>query len=330
MPTYAITGAAGYLGSRMTRHLLETDAEARVIGIDVRPARHSDPRLEHHLLDVRSPRLGELLRERGVDVVLHFAFVVDPFYDEAAMHDIDVGGTKNVLAAVRAAGVGHLVATSSTTAYGALADNRVPLLETDPVRAAPSYAYAHDKRLMDELLSEFAAAHPDVTVCTIRPCIVLGPTVANYIVYTLLGPPFATLVDGADPLIQFVHEDDVVRLVALCVARRAAGAWNAVGSGMLTLREVAALRRRPALPVPGWLAHGLTSTVHRFRLLPFALPPGVLDFFRHPWVASGEKARRELGFEPTYTSRQCLEIVLADQKSIFAEFERRMRARGRL
>src|SRR5688572_20139836 len=181
MATYAVTGSSGYIGTRTIRWLLEADPENRVIGFDVRPPRAGDPRLEHHALDVRDPRLGALLEGRGVSALLHFAFIVDPLYDEKEMTDIDVRGTRNVLDAVAAARIPYLLATSSTTSYGALPDNPVPLREEHPTRAPREFVYAHDKKLMDEMLRDFAAVHPEVGVCIVRPCIVLGPTVSNYI-----------------------------------------------------------------------------------------------------------------------------------------------------
>src|SRR5262245_36072414 len=110
MATYAITGSSGYVGTRMTRLLLEADPDNRIIGFDVRPPRLEADRLQFHHLDVRDPQLAERLVGRGVRSLLHFAFVLDPFYDEAEMRDIDLGGTRNVLAAVERAGIGHLLA----------------------------------------------------------------------------------------------------------------------------------------------------------------------------------------------------------------------------
>src|SRR6266702_1832612 len=147
MATYAITGASGYIGTRMTRHLLDADPENRVLGFDVREPRIADPRLAFQTLDVRDRRLGAALAAQPIRSLLHFAFVLDPLYDEREMHDIDVNGTRNVLEAALAAGVPHVLATSSTTAYGALPDNPVPLTEEDPPRATPDFVYAHDKRL---------------------------------------------------------------------------------------------------------------------------------------------------------------------------------------
>lgn len=329
MTTYAITGSSGYIGTRMTRWLLEQDPEARVIGFDVRPPRVDSDRLEFHNLDVRDKRLGEILQGREVKSLLHFAFILDPLYDEKEMTDIDLGGTRNVLDAMLSAKIRHLVATSSTTAYGALPDNPVPLHEEDEPRAERSFVYAHDKRMMDVMLRDFQTQHPMVKVCVIRPCIVLGPNVSNYIAASMLAQPIATLLDGKDPQIQFIHEDDLVRLVATCVEKQAAGVFNAVGEGTISTREAAAMQGKRTLKVPYRVIWGAVWAVNRLKLLDYNMPPGILEFFRNPWVASGEKAKRELGFSPQYSTRQCFEIILARKREVLRGFKAQMKARGK-
>lgn len=329
MALYAVTGSSGYIGTRTIRWLLDESPDHRVIGFDVRPPRIADARLEHHQLDVRDPRVSERLAGRGVRALLHFAFIVDPLYDEREMTDIDVNGTRNVLEAARAARVRYLLATSSTTAYGARADNPVPLREDDPTRAAPAFVYAHDKKVMDELVRAFAAAHPEIATCVIRPCIVLGPTVSNYIAANLLNQPVASLLDGRDPPLQFIHEDDLARLIATCVGREAAGVYNAVGEGYVTGGEAARLQKKRAVAVPRRLAAALLWGANRVRLLPYRMPPGILDFYVHPWIASGEKARRELGFVPAHSSRACLELIIARRDEIRDAFRQQMAVRLR-
>jgi UDP-glucose 4-epimerase len=330
MPTYAITGASGYIGTRMTRHLLDADPENRVLGFDVRAPRVADPRFEFQYLDVRDRRLaGALAAAPPIRSLLHFAFVLDPLYDEREMRDIDINGTRNVLEAALAANVPHVLATSSTTAYGALRDNPVPLDENDPPRAEPDFVYAHDKRLMDEMLGDFARAHAAVKVCTLRPCIVLGPNVANYIVYLMLRQPMVALLDGLDPPYQFVHEDDLVGLIARCLERQADGVWNAVGSGTVKVSELATLQGKRAVYTPYRAARGVVWLTQRTKLLPFSLPPGILDYFRWPWIASGQKAERELGWKPRYSSRACFDIVVERRKAVLEAFDAQIRTRGK-
>jgi nucleoside-diphosphate-sugar epimerase len=179
------------------------------------------------------------------------------------------------------------------------------------------------------MLRDYAASRPEVGVCVVRPCIVLGPTVANYIAVNLLNQPVASLIDGADLPFQFIHEDDLARLITICLERRATGVFNAVGAGEISSREIASRQGKRALRVPGRLAVGVLWAVRRLKLLPYAMPPGVLDFYRYPWIASGDKARRELGFEPAHTTANCFDAILGRKDEILEDHRRRMAARGR-
>jgi len=182
---------------------------------------------------------------------------------------------------------------------------------------------------MDDMLREFASGHPEVKVCIVRPCIVLGPNVQNYIATLLMAQPVGTLLDGQNPMVQFVHEDDVIGLIHECVDRGVAGVWNAVGEGTLDARELAAMQRKRAVAVPYGLAYAVFWAIHRLRLTAFATPPGLIDFFRYPWVASGDKAKRELGINPRYSSRACFEIILGRKGQILDSFRRQMQERGK-
>jgi nucleoside-diphosphate-sugar epimerase len=182
---------------------------------------------------------------------------------------------------------------------------------------------------MDGLLQEFQAAHPDIKVCTIRPCIVLGPNVANYITTLMLTLPFSALLDGADPPLQFIHEDDLTRLVSLCLAGEAQGVFNAVGAGTMSLRAIGDAQRKRSVALPARPVYGLAWAAWKLRLTDYALPPGVLDFFRYPWIASGARAASRLGFAPTYDTRECLAIILGRKDAMVQSFRERIRARGK-
>jgi len=72
--------------------------------------------------DVAVP-FGELFSQYGIDTVVHLAYVMKPDRDHKAARRVNVGGTKNVLAACSDSGVSRLVYLSSTSVYGAHADN---------------------------------------------------------------------------------------------------------------------------------------------------------------------------------------------------------------
>jgi UDP-glucose 4-epimerase len=163
----------------------------------------------------------------------------------------------------------------------------------------------------------------------VRPCIVLGPSVANYIAASLMAPPVAALLDGNNPRLQFIHEDDLVRLLSLCVEKQAAGVFNAVGEGTLSTRELAALDGKPAVWMPYRAVWAAVWGLKQLKLFDFNLPPGVLEFFRYSWVASGERARRELGFQPAHSTRDCFIAALERKQEILSQFQRNMKARGK-
>ena len=156
------------------------------------------------------------------------------------MYDIDVNGTHNVLEAASQAGVEHVLVTSSTTAYGAFPDNPVPITEDWPVRGVAAFEYARDKTESDRLCQLWALRHPERTMTIVRPCIVFGPNVDNYLVRIWSEAPFQPDFGGnLDQLIQFVHEDDLVDAIVGLLEGGHAGAFNVTGDGLMTMRETA-------------------------------------------------------------------------------------------
>jgi UDP-glucose 4-epimerase len=303
MTVYAVTGASGYIAGRVIRMLVELPDCEKIMGLDIKPPVEELPGLEFHVRDVRDPGIARLFRDENVKKVLHFAFVLNPIHDSNLMREININGTKNILEAALAAGAEQVLATSSTSAYGWHPDNPVPLKEDHPLRAEPDLQYAHDKKDMDLLLQEFAAAHPEIRITIFRPCIVVGPGFENFI-SRALNLPINLKVGGANPPLQFVHEDDVARAAILAVQAGRPGIFNIVGEGKLTLDEVAAMKDRLiTLNFPTWIIYPLVRIAWRIHLPGVEYPVGAIGSFRFPWVADGTKAKQELGFTPRYSTR---------------------------
>jgi UDP-glucose 4-epimerase len=180
---YLITGGSGYIGSRLVERLAQRDNVERILICDVRPPRAFRPKVEFEQLDVTDKaRVRELVEREKPDVLIHLAFLLNPIHDEFRMYEVDVGGTQNVLEAAEHAGVQQLLVTSSATAYGAFPDNPVPITEDQTVRGVPDFEYARDKAECDRLCQLWALRNPERVMTIVRPSIVLGPTVDNYIV----------------------------------------------------------------------------------------------------------------------------------------------------
>jgi UDP-glucose 4-epimerase len=306
---YLITGGSGYIGSRLVERLAGRSDTERILICDVRPPRVFRPKVEYRELDVRDASgVREVVARERPDALVHLAFILNPMHDEAAMYEIDVGGTHNVLEAASEAGVGQVLVTSSSTAYGAFADNPVPLTEDDPVRGVPDFEYARDKAESDRLCQLWALRHPDRVMTIVRPCIVFGPNVDNYIVRLWTKQPFQADFGLPDPGIQFVHEDDVVEAIAVLLEGRFAGAFNVAGDGVMPGVECAEIIGLPRRRLPLAVAWRLASVMWRLRRA--ETPPGNLHFAIHPWLVSNEKLKRETGWQPRYSSRETFEITM--------------------
>jgi UDP-glucose 4-epimerase len=313
-----ITGGSGYIGSRLVELLAARDDTERILITDLRAPAIPWPKTAYVEMDVRDPAMKALLEAEEPDALVHLAFVLNPMHDEGTMYDIDVNGTQNVLNAAAAAGTGQLLVASSTSAYGAWPDNPVPLGEDDPVRGMPNYEYARDKTEIDRMCQLWAATNPDRSMTIVRPCIVFGPTVDNYIVRVWENAPFLPLVDGIDLELQYIHEDDLVDALSRLLVERKAGIFNLTSDGTLTVSEAAALVGKKTRSVPLKRYRRLMGALWKLRV-PFAeAPAGQLDFFRFPWIASNEKLKAELDWQPRHTSRETFEIALRSRGKLVA------------
>src|SRR3954454_22123836 len=304
-----ITGGSGYIGSRLVERLSEREDVERILICDVRPPAAFRPGVAYRSVDVTDARgVRSAVADERPDAVVHLAFVLNPIHDEARMYEIDVGGTHNVLEACSAAGVSQGLVTSSSTAYGAFPDNPVPLTEDHPVRGVAGFEYARDKAESDRLCQLWGLRHPDRVMTIVRPCIVFGPSVDNYLVRLWTKQPFQADFGLPDPGIQFVHEDDVVSAVLALLDGRLSGAFNVAGDGVMSTDECASIVGLSRRRVPLRAYRRFASLMWRLRAS--EAPPGSLDFAVYPWIVSAQKLKDEAGWVPRFSSRETFEITM--------------------
>jgi UDP-glucose 4-epimerase len=308
---YVITGGAGYIGSRLVDLLSRREDTERIVVCDLAPPRGPYlPKTEFERVDVRDGAAvrGVLERVRP-DALVHLAFILNPSHDEDLMYDVDVNGTHNVLEAASAAGTQQVLVTSSSTAYGAFADNPVPITEEHPVRGVSVFSYARDKTESDRLCQLWAERHPDRTMTIVRPCIVFGPSVDNYLVRLWTKSPFAIDAGGVlDNQLQFVHEEDVVEAITQLLLGGHAGAFNVCGDGLMTMGECVELIGTPVRKLPMRAYRALAKAM--WALHASEAPPGQIEFALHPWIVTADKLKRTTGWRPAHTTRETFEITM--------------------
>ncbi|MEA2419713.1 MAG: UDP-glucose 4-epimerase, partial [Thermoleophilaceae bacterium] len=254
---YVITGGSGYIGSRLVDLLERRHDTEKIVICDVAQPKGYRPHTEFERLDVRDRGAVRSVLERvRPDVLVHLAFILNPSHDEEFAYNVDVNGTHNVLEAASETGTGQVLVTTSGVAYGAFPDNPVPLTENDPVRGVAGFTYARDKTESDRLCQLWALKHPERVMTIVRPCIVFGPNVDNYLVRLWTKQPFAVDIGTMDREVQFVHEDDVVEGITALLLGRHEGAFNVAGDGLMTNRECAELIGVPIRRMPLRLYRG--------------------------------------------------------------------------
>jgi UDP-glucose 4-epimerase len=310
---YLITGGSGYIGTWLVQLLAAREDTEKIVICDVVPPRGPyQPKTEFERVDVRDRgAVHSALQRANPDVLVHLAFILNPSHDEALMYEVDVNGTHNVLEAAAEAGIGQVLVTTSGVAYGAFPDSPEPITEDHPVRGVARFSYARDKTESDRIVQLWALQHPDTVTTIVRPCIVFGPNVDNYLVRLWTKQPFAVDAGNLDGHIQFVHEDDVVEAVSGLLLGRHAGQFNLSPEGLMTLRECAEVLGTPIRRMPLWAYRALAKVLWRLRLS--EAPPGQIDFALYPWILSNEKIKATLGWTPKHTSRETFEITMRAQ-----------------
>lgn len=302
-----VTGAGGYLGRQLVE-ALAAEVVGTIVAVDVREEPVEDRVLGvvYRALDVRDPGIVDLLREHGVDTVVHLAAVVSPGKGSSreVARSIDVLGAENVLQACLDAGVGQLVVTSSGAAYGYHADNPVLLSEDDALRGNPEFAYADNKRQVEELLARARAEHPDLRQLVFRPGAILGDTTRNQIT-DLFEKRFVLGIAGSDAPFTFVWDRDVVACLVKGVLDGASGIFNLAGDGMTTMPDIARRLGKRYVPLPAWLIRGALAVLHPLRLSQYG--PEQVDFLRYRPVLSNRRLKEGFGYVPQLTSTEVFE-----------------------
>ena len=311
-PVVAVTGSSGYIGTRLLNVLQRDERLARIVAIDTRSLPLPFHNVAMERLDVTCP-LDRTFEDRRVTAAVHLAFILRPGRRRSEIErvrDANLRGMRSFLAACHANEVLNLIFLSSHTVYGAHRDNPVPITEEAPVRASEDFQYAREKALCEEMVQEYAVQHPDTCVTVLRSCVVMGPGADNYVTRAFFHKVLIG-IRGHDPPMQFVHEDDLARLLHRLIVQPTPGTFNVAGEGVIRYSRVARLSRRRLLFLPSYVAFPLTHAAWKLGIQKDS-PGAGLDFVRHPLVLSTGKLKGETGFRFNYTSEEALMAYLPD------------------
>lgn len=305
-----VTGVSGYWGSRVAARLV-AETGYHIIGMDVESPEKRIEGLDFVRADVRNPMLAELLGVENVDTVCHLAFV-ETRWPSGAAFDANVMGTVKVLDACKGAGVGKVVLQSSTAVYGARPTNPALLQEGRFLRGSKRWGYTRDLIEIELHCSGFRRQAPQVKMTILRFPSILGPA-ANTPMARFLGETWAPSLLGFDPMMQLIHEQDVIGALVHAVINDVPGVYNVAAEDTLPLNKIRGLAGKSLFSVfPRFARRGL-SVANSLGLRASRYVPIELDYIRYPWVGDLTRMREEFGFAPRYTAEETLR-EFADQR----------------
>ncbi|RYZ02500.1 MAG: NAD-dependent epimerase/dehydratase family protein [Myxococcales bacterium] len=296
-----VTGVCGRLGRDLSRVL---HRKRKVIGVDRRAFVDPPGDVEHHQMDIRSSRAREIFRH-GVSAVVHLGVMHDPHESSVEHHDFNVVGLQKVLEYVELYKIPKLVLLSSANVYGPRPDNPQLIREDAPLLGAGPFSDIRDLVELDMLVNAFFWRAPTTETVILRPAHILG-TVKNAPSNYLRLDVVPTLL-GFDPMMQVVHQRDVVSAIERSLAPGVRGIFNVSGPEPLPLSKAIAVLGRRMVAVPHPLAKAAVKNLFRFRLTKFPAPE--LDFIRFVCMVDDSKARAELGYEPAHGLEATLRAV---------------------
>lgn len=303
-----VTGASGYLGRLLVRRLAAADLPVIATDIKLPPESERISGVTYVALDIRDAMaVRGVMSASPIGVVAHLAAIVTPpkGADPNLAYDVDVGGTRNVLEACLAANVAKVIVTSSGAAYGYYPDN-APLLDEDaPLRGNACFAYSHHKRLVEHMLAEYRARHPELKQLVFRPGTILGAGTKNQITAIFERKVILGIRGASSPFV-FIWDEDVVTCLERGVREPdLVGIYNLAGSGTMTLADIANALAKPYLALPAETIRTGLAMLDKLHLSPYG-PEQVL-FLQHRPVLDNRRLVTELGFTPKST-REVFEL----------------------
>jgi dihydroflavonol-4-reductase len=301
-----VTGAAGFLGSHVTRQLVARGDDVRVLLRASSTNRAiADLPLEYVTGDLRDPASLERAM-KGVKRVFHVAADYRLWAKRKQdIYDSNVGGTKNLLEAAKRAGVEQLIYTS-TVATIAVDRPQHPNEFTDAKLGEMVGHYKRSKWMAER--EALGAAKSGLPVIVAMPTTPVGPwdwkpTPTGKIILDFLNGNMPGYVKTG---LNFVAVEECAAGHLLVAEKGKVGERYLLGGENLTLKEMLDTLakitglRAPMLKIPHGLALGVAYANTAFSRLVGRepqIPVEAVKIARHMMFVDCARAKRELGFQ---------------------------------
>ncbi|MCW2972759.1 MAG: galE [Thermoleophilia bacterium] len=306
-----ITGVGRFWGANLARQLERDHALDFVCGLDTRDALGEFGRTEVVKGDIRNPSISRLINVTRVDTVVHTqVFGANrPGESGRTLHDMNVIGTMNLLAACAASPfVRKVVIRSSTAIYGASPKDPAFFTEDMESKGALRDQYSRDIHEVETYARDFAERAPHAAVTILRFANSIGEGVDTAFTRYLSSQVVPTHA-GHNPRLQFIQDTDAVDALAHAVRNWRPGIFNVAGPGTITFSKFLRMAGRVEVPLIPPAFGPILSLLERAGVL--YVPSRYDRTLKYGRGVSTERMIKEFGFVPEYTTREAAEQFAA-------------------
>ncbi|MFH1131381.1 MAG: NAD-dependent epimerase/dehydratase family protein [Pseudomonadota bacterium] len=306
-----VTGIGGRLG-RLVARRLHRMGTYEVIGIDSHPVQGLPKDIVHLEVDLRSKQARDVFRRGGIAAVIHTGLKRNPRGNAEVHHQWNVLATARLLDYCHDFNIRKVVVLSSADVYGPRPGNQQYLAEDAPLMGAVDFADIRDLVEVDMQACTFFWRTRGKLLETVilRPVHILGlvrNAASNYL--RLSRVPVAM---GFDPMVQVIHEKDVVEAIVLALQPGIHGIFNITGPGEVPLSVLLKELGRPTLPVPSRIFEKTLQLMRKLHLTSF--PIDQLAHIRYVGMVDGQRAQKVMGFRPKYSLKETVCAVESENE----------------
>ncbi|MBX2925983.1 MAG: SDR family oxidoreductase [Chitinophagaceae bacterium] len=304
-----ITGATGYIGSKLTYKLANEDNTLHIL-CRTPPAlpefNHPNIKVFHgDITDIQSLKPAF----ENVNQVYHLAAYARLWAkDPGIFRTLNVGGTENVLAAAKAAGVQKVIYTSTAGVIGPSKDH--PMRETDPRITGFFNLYESTKSESEKIALTYA--QQGLQVCILNPSRIYGPgfdTGSNpitKIIELYVKGKWKIVPGSGNDIGSYPYIDDIVDGHIAAMQKGRSGERYILGGVNVTFNElIAAIKKYSGIEKK--LRHIPFSALKALSYLMLLnakitgkypmMTPDWVDKYKYDWALDSSKAVNELGYK---------------------------------
>lgn len=308
-----VTGISSGLGRSLIPKLQKDPDIEKIVGIDIADYPGNSEKIEFHKIDIRDFEELKLVF-KGVDVLIHLAFIVVPenMPKLRDIYDININGSIRVFKAASNY-VKKIIHMSSVAAYGHLDEMSNLVYEDSPILGikTKNFYYSHCKGLLEKYLDFFEKKFPDIILTRFRPPIISGENFFNNVkIFELLNKIKIISKNKRHNFTQLIHQDDLTDVIMIALKEDHSGAFN-ISSNPINfdayLKKIFGNTRQ--FPVPQILLDLIIKLGKICK--PLSRYTGWLQAAKNNGILITKKIQNEFGgWKPKYTTEDCFDEIL--------------------